>query len=523
MKELIHIDFHNLKTEFLPQRNDVIFCRNVMMYFDEAEQKRLVDKFYRCLNPNGFLFVGHAESLLGMTTSFRWCTAMQGPRISVSRAAYEPGTDERGTELRELFFETRKNCCSTKRQRSETGEETRRRGSRAQHPPTVHTLKGDAAACGFRELSELAHEIEDALAVESAVAHASLPDISFTAADLFADMLAAYRSGKKVPDATSLRALIRKLNPASSQPKAGRKSRKSPGGHWSEYEQLAISNALAQARSVLHVTVTLDPQSAMPLAGRQLVHSALKHLGEILAQYPPANSASVGRVVEFALATEKPASQVVSKAKIPTVTVKAKAEVLERAARTTKAVAESAVDTPETQPVGTPDKTAQDSANAGGNAVSHQPENILRVDAERIDNVLNLVGELTIGKSMLQQALNELVAADPKHPARGKFIEAMGFQARVLGDLQRSVMKIRMVPVDQLFRRFPRVVRDVARQCDRDVALMITGENTDLDKTILDAIAEPITHLVRNAVGHGIESGSPSAPRQASRNKARFA
>jgi chemotaxis protein methyltransferase CheR len=71
VKELVHIDFHNLKTEFLPQRNDVIFCRNVMMYFDEAEQKRLIDKFYRCLNPNGFLLVGHAESLLGLTDKFQ--------------------------------------------------------------------------------------------------------------------------------------------------------------------------------------------------------------------------------------------------------------------------------------------------------------------------------------------------------------------------------------------------------------------------------------------------------------------
>lgn len=71
LKELVHFDFHNLKTEFLPQRNDVIFCRNVMMYFDEAEQKRLVDKFYRCLNPDGFLFVGHAESLLGLTERFQ--------------------------------------------------------------------------------------------------------------------------------------------------------------------------------------------------------------------------------------------------------------------------------------------------------------------------------------------------------------------------------------------------------------------------------------------------------------------
>ncbi len=70
LKEFIHFDFHNLKTEYLPQRNDVIFCRNVMMYFDEAEQKRLIDKFARCLNPGGYLLVGHAESLLGLTEKF---------------------------------------------------------------------------------------------------------------------------------------------------------------------------------------------------------------------------------------------------------------------------------------------------------------------------------------------------------------------------------------------------------------------------------------------------------------------
>ncbi|HET9695841.1 MAG TPA: protein-glutamate O-methyltransferase CheR [Terriglobales bacterium] len=71
VRDLVHFDFHNLKTEFLPQRNDFIFCRNVMIYFDEAEQKRLIDKFYRCLNPDGFLFVGHAESLFGLSDRFR--------------------------------------------------------------------------------------------------------------------------------------------------------------------------------------------------------------------------------------------------------------------------------------------------------------------------------------------------------------------------------------------------------------------------------------------------------------------
>jgi two-component system chemotaxis sensor kinase CheA len=76
----------------------------------------------------------------------------------------------------------------------------------------------------------------------------------------------------------------------------------------------------------------------------------------------------------------------------------------------------------------------------------------------------------------------------------------------VLNDLQRSVMKVRMVPVEQLFRRFPRMVRDVAKQCGKQVELVMNGQDTALDKSLLDAIAEPLTHLVRNAIGHGIES-----------------
>jgi chemotaxis methyl-accepting protein methylase len=71
LKDLVQFDFHNLKTEFLPRRNDMILCRNVMIYFDEAEQKRLIDKFWHCLNPGGYLFVGHAESLFGLTQKFK--------------------------------------------------------------------------------------------------------------------------------------------------------------------------------------------------------------------------------------------------------------------------------------------------------------------------------------------------------------------------------------------------------------------------------------------------------------------
>jgi len=137
---------------------------------------------------------------------------------------------------------------------------------------------------------------------------------------------------------------------------------------------------------------------------------------------------------------------------------------------------------------------------------SRMPENLLRVDAERIDNVLNLVGELIIAKSMLHQAVNEFDRRFPKDILKGKFADAMAFQARIMNDLQKSVMKIRMVPVEHLFRRFPRVVRDVAKSCGKDVSLVISGQDTDLDKSILDMLAEPLAHIVRNCVDHGIES-----------------
>jgi two-component system chemotaxis sensor kinase CheA len=133
-------------------------------------------------------------------------------------------------------------------------------------------------------------------------------------------------------------------------------------------------------------------------------------------------------------------------------------------------------------------------------------ENLLRVDAERIDSVMNLLGELIIAKSMLHQTVSEFESQFPRHALKRKFADALGFQARIMNDLQKSVMKIRMVPVEQLFRRFPRIVRDVAKACGKEVELSVSGQDTDLDKSILDSLAEPLAHLVRNAIDHGIES-----------------
>src|SRR5690348_1577133 len=429
--------------------------------------------------------------------------------------------DERGAELRELFFETSQellqalNDEALKLEKKPGDEEIVRVIRR-----TVHTLKGDSAACGLRELSELSHQFEDALSLEGAATQAAVAEIAFSAADVFAEMIAAYRAGRKLPSTKSLSKRIQDLTavPASGKTRRIRKIAGSKAtaraaaksvADWTEYEKLAMTKAQSSGLAVYHVAVKIDPHCAMPIAGRQLIHNALGQVGQIVAVRPDTKSPAASKQVEFVLATSQTVEQISAKGRIPTIAEEVVVELMLAAAA---AVAQrgdeiDAVAVAARATLPEPEAEASEALTGPTHetAVAPMQENILRVEAGRIDSVLNLVGELIIGKSMLQQALNEFAKRYPKELLRGKFSDAMAFQARVLNDLQRSVMKIRMVPVDQLFRRFPRMVRDVSRQCGRDVELSVSGQDTDLDKGILDAIAEPLTHLVRNAVSHGIE------------------
>jgi two-component system, chemotaxis family, sensor kinase CheA len=422
--------------------------------------------------------------------------------------------DEPGAELRELFFETSQELLQalnkeTLKLEKHPGDEEIVRVIRR----TVHTLKGDSAACGLRELSELAHQLEDALSLESAAAHAGLAEIAFGAADAFAEMIAAYQGGGKIPATQSLRRKIQELTATPGAKKSRRKkvgtiAAPRAGTHWSEYEKLAVKRAQAGGLNVYHVVAKIDPHCTMPIAGRQIIHNAVASIGQVLAARPETNSPAASKQVEFVVATRQPEDQIAAKCRIPTIASEISVTLMPGVVA---ASAEKSL--PGTQPL--EDNTVQTSADGmaaenqasapGSSFAPTQTENILRVEAGRIDSVLNLVGELIIGKSMLQQVLSELSKRYPKEQLRGRFADAIAFQARVLNDLQRSVMKIRMVPVEQLFRRFPRMVRDVALQCGRDVELVVSGQDTDLDKGILDAIAEPLTHMVRNAVSHGIE------------------
>jgi two-component system, chemotaxis family, sensor kinase CheA len=378
--------------------------------------------------------------------------------------------DERGAELRALFFESSQellqalNEDALKLEKCPGDGETVRSIRRI-----VHTLKGDAAATGFNELSEVAHKMEDALASDATAGHGSLAEIAFRAADLFSEMLSAYRSETKLPSTAPLQKMIRDL---ARLPKAGssraekHKSSSSAQVVWTEYEKLSMQRAANQGKLLYHIRVQVDPACAMPIAARQLVLKALADVGEVLGSRPDAGSVEAVKQVQVLLASDKTAQLLSAKCQIPTIVSKAQVDAIELPAQKTTPLEAS----PSAVAIGAAEPGHQSQLQSEAEATatsSHDDEtigrtapvhadNILRVDAERIDNLLNLVGELIIGKSMLQRTLNEFARQHPKDSTRSRFADAMAFQSRVLTDLQRSVMKVRMVPVEQLFRRFPR-------------------------------------------------------------------
>ena len=438
-------------------------------------------------------------------------------------------SDDHAAELRELFFESATELLQTLNEeglelekRPEDGEVLRRVRR------TVHTLKGDSAACGYTELSELAHALEDVLRPDiAAMSKAALAEAVLIAADTFSSMLSAYRGNMQPPAGEELKQQIVSL----TRKPANTVRYKLQGRFvWSEYEQMVVADALGRGETVYNVAFSIEPLCPMRGAAMQLIRNVLQDCGTLLAVAPDQSTLSNDLdVVEAAIASGNSEEWIAKKCRIPSVVAEVLLQragalqeqgddVLDIVKHVTAAQedeteatirAEEAPAAPPKREIAAPraeSANPQIPSETQPTSFAGMQETLLRVDAERIDSVLNLVGELIIAKSMLHQAINEFEKRYPKDPLKMRFSDAMAFQARIMNDLQKSVMKIRMVPVEHLFRRFPRVVRDVAKSCGKEVNLVVTGQDTDLDKSILDMLAEPLAHLVRNAVDHGIES-----------------
>ena len=142
-----------------------------------------------------------------------------------------------------------------------------------------------------------------------------------------------------------------------------------------------------------------------------------------------------------------------------------------------------------------------------------QTEQTIRVDVDRLDALMNLVGELVLGKNRLARLRGELEERWDGEPVVEQLGETTAQIDLVASELQRAVMKTRLVPIDKVFRKFPRMVRDLARTLNKEIRLEIQGESTELDKSVVEVIGDPLVHLIRNSADHGVEL--PDARQQA--------
>lgn len=190
-------------------------------------------------------------------------------------------------------------------------------------------------------------------------------------------------------------------------------------------------------------------------------------------------------------------------------------EVITRA----EAAAAAVPETPAAAPAAAPAapvlgrrNTDRPAGGGGGRRVEERTrENTIRVDTSRLDQVLNLSGEIGLTKNRLTSLRADILAGKNDSETLHALDQAVSQLDLLVSDLQNSVMKTRMQPIGRLFQKYPRIARDLARQLGKDVELVLAGEETEVDKTMIEDLADPLIHLIRNAVDHGVESPAERA------------
>ncbi len=363
----------------------------------------------------------------------------------------------------------------------------------------VHTIKGMSATMGYTAVAEFSHELEslfDKVRAGDQMLSPDLMDAFFAAADALEDGVEQAR--EDAPMTASMKRVLERLNDVAG------------GRSTSEFRVVKPSDVLritseqpvpveALDGPGMLITVTQSANVLLPGVRAFMVIQRLRAVGEVAAAVPTVDALQAAttpqrfRVRLVTSAGESEIEQAVrSVGDIDAVTVERRegssapsatpvAPGGERRAQGRRVTDQLGVDE-----LGLPaDKGATPRARH------------VRIELSRLDTLLNLIGELVIVRGRLQ-----VLAAGLHAPA---LHEAMADATRLVSDLQTEIMTSRLVPVGQIFDRFPRLVRDVARQLGKDVLFAIEGKEIELDRSVLDEIGEPVVHLLRNAVDHGLE------------------
>ncbi|MBE5934370.1 MAG: chemotaxis protein CheA [Lachnospiraceae bacterium] len=384
----------------------------------------------------------------------------------------------------------------------------------------AHSLKGMAGTMGFSKMQKVTHDLENVFSeIRSGNMEVSskLVDVMFKGIDLLEALLDSIQNTSNEGDVDPTE-LIEELDvvlkeglgiEAEEKTTEATKEEAEPNDKkeyvtsliYEEHELNAIDEAHGRGLSVFGMTVYLSPDCILKSARAYLVLRNLDEVGDIIKASPSTEDLENERfdtyftLVVVTKESEEKLKEVVSSVseidevfikQIEKTGVELKQQSIESKAIKNKEIKEQM-------------KTEDEKSK-----VKNSKANIsrtVRVDIEKLDNLMNLVSELIIAKNSLISIGNAI----GKNGQKDGFNEQIEYLERITTNLHESVMKVRMVPIESVVNRFPRMIRDLSKKLNKSIELYMSGEDTELDRTVIDEIGDPLMHLLRNAVDHGIE------------------
>lgn len=394
---------------------------------------------------------------------------------------------------------------------------------------SAHTLKGMAATMGFEDLASLTHQMEnvlDGIRNEKIEATTELMDVVFESVDdleFMVNDIADGGEGKK--DVTEVVAKLEMLekgeNSETVQAGNGVESELQNGDktdvQYDDFEHTVLRQSYEQGFNPLQISISLREDVILKAARVFMVFEVLEQVGEVIKSVPAVDKLEeedFDLSFDVTLVTKTDAEEVKSRIMkvseiddvlIETIDVDAFEEESDENGAGSDAPAETA------KPKASEKSPASKEAENGNEKEEKttQPSNkTIRVNIDRLDSLMNLFEELVIDRGRLEQISRDMKSAE--------LTETVEHMSRISGDLQNIILNMRMVPVEQVFNRFPRMVRGLAKDLNKKINLEIIGAETELDRTVIDEIGDPLVHLLRNSIDHGVEM--PAERKQAGKS-----
>jgi two-component system chemotaxis sensor kinase CheA len=371
----------------------------------------------------------------------------------------------------------------------------------------AHTIKGMAATMGYTKMTNLTHQMEnvlDDIRNSKIDVNTYIIDVLFECLDFLENAVNhvanSGNEGNSLADDIIVKLhiiLTGKTEEAavSQQPQAV--SAEGEMMKFSQYDNSVVSKAIEQGYDVFKVKIELDSGCMLKAARAFIVFQTVERYGEIIKAVPTVEDIEDEKFDnEFTILIITNESEAAVKKDLESISEVNKVLFEKVNKIDEEMIVESQENISETIRGDLANNEEKDSADESHNKKSKTGKTV-RVDIDRLDNLMNLVSELIIIKTRL-----EGVGSNKSDQDMG---EAVEYLERITTNLHDAVMKVRMVPIERVFNRFPRMVRDLSKELGKDITLSLSGEETELDRTVIDEIGDPLIHLIRNSIDHGIE------------------